>query len=729
MGSRYSHSDHLYGDFDAFRQTRVGANFQDRLLQPSVLVSLAALLVTSIIWLRTPAQGSPLGALVTFIPYRLLYSVENWLHPPIAPRPMLLGHARTRAAKKELLVKILGMDAHGGGIMGSVSQASQRGLSSMSGAMLSLKGVSDAPPGLGNLDNSCYQNSILQGLASLRPLPPYLSEQLRGINLEERKNDATVNLRTLIEDLNSVSNNGRTIWTPPALKNMSTWQQQDAQEYFSKLLDEVDKEVAKLSKAKNSLPFFGRLDNVKDTPYSDDSGYSSSVSSPTASTSSKAPRNPLEGLVAQRVACVQCGHSDGLSMIPFNCLTLSLGVNAAEHDLYELLDAYANIESIEGVQCGKCTLLKVQRLLKIVIDRARAANASDDKIAEPLSRLAAVEEAFENDDYEDQTITEKCKVTPTHKVNSTKTKQTVVARAPQSLVVHMNRSVFDESTGYMWKNSAAVRFPKTLDLGPWCLGSAGTYTRVADDAARGGVPVVKPAHPDREEWLLSPRASMIAGDRGQSKVSGPLYELSAVITHYGRHENGHYVCYRKFPRSSPPVSTEEQCDAEERPESATNGTEDVELQAMAEGQSSASSDAPSNDEDTEMEWWRLSDETVHRVDEATVLAQGGVFMLFYDCEDPNSVLASEVDAAPTAAGSQVSAAPSTVGELSTCNSSATSESSDEPVTPTEPMFNRDIPVSLAGLEQASPASGYADVKGNIESESDGNVPTGRLDIM
>jgi hypothetical protein len=43
-------------------------------------------------------------------------------------------------------------------------------------------------------------------------------------------------------------------------------------------------------------------------------------------------------------------------------------------------------------------------------------------------------------------------------------------------------------------------------------------------------------------------------------------------------------------------------------------------------------------EDADSQWWRLSDETVTKVGEHDVLSQGGVFMLFYDCVDPNSVL-------------------------------------------------------------------------------------------
>jgi ubiquitin carboxyl-terminal hydrolase 1 len=58
-----------------------------------------------------------------------------------------------------------------------------------------------------------------------------------------------------------------------------------------------------------------------------------------------------------------------------------------------------------------------------------------------------------------------------------------------------------------------------------------------------------------------------------------------VVTHYGRHENGHYICYKKHPGF----------------------------------------------ESQKEQWWRLSDDDVTKVTEEAVLSQGGAFMLFYDC--------------------------------------------------------------------------------------------------
>ncbi|KAL8371819.1 hypothetical protein RB595_001560 [Gaeumannomyces hyphopodioides] len=701
----------------------------DRLHEPSVLVPLLVLVATVLFsWGPNPHHILPglvqcvWDAVVALVPARLLFAVDGWLNPPLFPRDPKKAPApmqsATYAAKSEALRRILGLDA-AGGIMASVSQAGRRPGASFGFA----KSDCVRPAGLGNLSNSCYQNSILQGLASLKPLPGYLRAPA---TVAEAKGDAGsgINAKTagalleLILDLNAPGNNGSTLWTPAVLKNMSTWQQQDAQEYFSKLLDEVDSEVAKAARLlRGSSPGLG--DALEDylaaispstsptattsspatttttttttitttaatsppsddgfgtslgSQHSDDSGYQSlpalrkpgsDASGPWADRGPAAAlRNPLEGLTAQRVACVACGWSEGLSMIPFNCITLSLGMDRREHDLYERLDAYTRVERIPGVECGRCTLIEARRLMDMKIKLKGVDNAPPADV----ERAAAIEQALEEDDFEEETISRRCQIGK--KIGSTKTKQAVIARGPQSLVIHMNRSVFNENTGQMFKNLASVRFPMLLDLGPWCLGSAGKPPTGATSPSEKEEedlekieklsPPIDDEHDEEEEeeeerWLLDPTTSMVAGPN-KSKITGPIYELRAVVTHQGRHENGHYICYRKHPRSgNPPSDGSDEKKGVAPPNLAPDDHVHSGDKAAASTEQDASAQRVSQDSSSDHEaeedadWWRLSDQNVTKVSEDVVLSQGGVFMLFYDCVDPVPVLTSEADESP-----------------------------------------------------------------------------------
>lgn len=620
-----------HSDFDAFYDDQVAAhqrflspqNPWDRITQPSVLISCLIVVITlsyNLYASTTTLQESIrlLGTslwdgLVFVVPERLLDAIDTPdTSTTITSLPMLRAERSRHNVKSDKMRRVLGLD-RSGGVMSSVLQVRSRALS-LTGSVLGLKGEPFCPPGLGNMDNSCYQNSILQGLSSLKPLPEYLSAYLETSN-DSGDQDVAQTLRTLIADLNDGTNYGRTLWTPGVLKSMSTWTQQDAQEYYSKILDDIDKSVAKAVKSAQpqhpGLAVKMDKDDTTASEHSDDSGYQSMINY----SENNLPHNPLEGMLAQRVACVQCGHSDGLSMIPFTCLTLSLGLNKNQHDLYERLDAYSKVEAIENVECTKCTLVRTQQQLSAMSKKMQENGSPNEKVLEHLNqRLEAVELALEEDDFDDKTLTEKCKISAQNKVSSTKTKQIVISRPPKSLAIHMQRSVFDPSTFNMMKNSAPVDFPMTLDLAPWCLGSTGSNP--LDEKSRL-----------EEEWVTDPRKSMVAGDQGSSKLAGPIYELRAVVTHYGRHENGHYICYRKYPRRSPP----------------TKVAEDDVPNNKAGAQSETSTDEKERDE-PEMDWWRLSDHNVSQVSEDVVLSLSpGVFMLFYDCVDPSMVMNDEDD--------------------------------------------------------------------------------------
>lgn len=582
----------------------------DRVSLTALVTAVVVIITLAFNLARNPALARRVQSLadllwdcaVALTPVFLIHTVDKLMNPPMFPGLPPAAPPSTHAEKSERMAALLGANK-AAGVIRSLSSGFPRPSfpsGTLRSGLLSFGASKDQPAGLGNLDNSCYQNSILQGLASLDHLPPYLDNSLRG---RSEGLETARTLQELISNLKDAENNGRTLWTPGVLKNMCSFTQQDAQEYYSKILDEIDKEISKAGVA-SPTSSTESVDSVNDDTslHSDDSGYSSSTSI-ASKISAKPPRNPLEGLLAQRVACTQCGFSEGLSLIPFNCLTINLGMNRPGHDLYERLDSYTALEAIDGVECPRCTLLKLQRLLGTLAQRFRQSESAAEHLERVESRLEAVETALEEETFDDETMKGKCKVTPENRANVLKTKQAVVARPPKSLAVHVNRSVFDERTGMLFKNPAAVQFPTTLDLGPWCLGSRGAPGKESVDSGF-----------EEEMWDLGPRASMVAGENRQSLVSGPIYELRAVVTHYGHHNNGHYICYRKHAASGPPPTLDEPKE-EEGPEGEMEGAEDEEGAT----------------------WWRLSDESVRKVPEEVVMAQGGVFMLFYDCVDPKLV--------------------------------------------------------------------------------------------
>ena len=429
------------------------------------------------------------------------------------------------------------------------------------------------PAGLGNWDNSCYQNSVIQGLASLHSFGPFIKGTLD--TGEEARLPTHVALKDILDRLNATDSGPQTLWTPSALKSMNSWQQQDAQEYFSKVMDEVDRE---------SLRSYGKH---KVRP-----GFEAALDPAPHSNLGPCPfRNPFEGLLAQRVGCKQCGYTEGLSLLPFNCLTVNIGPQY-EYDVRDLLEEHTGLEDIEGVECVKCTLLRVQTQLealaaKSTISEPSAGSDQPSKLQAAVgSRLETIRKVFADDSFSEPGLLKRCNVPAKSQVMSVKSKQVIIARPPKSLVIHINRSIFDDF-GTQRKNTAAVRFPRRLDLSRWCLGSK-----------------LSPAGVENlETWPAKSTESMLPACRAEYQELNKLYELRCVVTHYGRHENGHYVAYGK------------------RRINLTDSSPDATKESSAGER-----------------WYCFNDEVVTEVSEEDVLDRGGVFMLFYEALPPQQSL-------------------------------------------------------------------------------------------
>lgn len=341
------------------------------------------------------------------------------------------------------------------------------------------------PAGLGNWDNSCYQNSVLQGFASLPTFLRYIEESehlCQKYDVSASTHQAFV---AFLEQLSGSSCRTSVMWTPRVLKSMDSWQQQDAQEYFSRILEAVEKEAgqyAGILKRSNMaglecLSMFDKRD-----PLSPPEENSMDPATPQVDGTDNANppdfpkyelRSPVEGMTAQCLLCRTCGFTEGLSLTQFNCLTLNLGLQGA-CDVETLLEEYTAPEEIEGVECDNCT--RLERGVPDPTDDGRNPAAQSETPAREKQKP----------------------------VLRTKAKQITIARLPRNLVLHLNRSIFDEY-GNQQKNTAPVNVSMRLDfLSRWCA------------------PL----------------------DDSHLSIEG-AYELKCMVTHYGSHHDGHYVAWGK----------------------------------------------------------------------------------------------------------------------------------------------------------------------------------------
>ena len=176
-------------------------------------------------------------------------------------------------------------------------------------------------------------------------------------------------LRLFLSQLSDTSRAQTTVWTPTVLKSMDSWQQQDAQEYFTRIMDMIDKEAVKCSIAMKRrlttgleslvqnrsaeeesiglLRRFSLEDDALDEQSSEDYDLQRRSSSKERKINSAVkrgllasqPKNPMDGQQAQALECRTCGFSEGGTATPFSCVTLNLGLRGQSY-LENLLDEF-----------------------------------------------------------------------------------------------------------------------------------------------------------------------------------------------------------------------------------------------------------------------------------------------------------------------------------------------------------------------------------------------------
>lgn len=401
--------------------------------------------------------------------------------------------------------------------------------------------------GLFNEGNTCFINSVLQALASCDPLRDYLNQFKDEMNFSGGLNHTI----TYLNQIHTRRHGYSTLKLMRQVGSSDRWNrfnQEDAQEFFQMLLNTLENDYKALEKeglekkeelSNNSAtnlstkPIYAvgekatQIDGTEQSQsqgkdaVDDDVSDGESQAEPNAASSNGEVEEkksndlklitPFDGCFAMRVGCMRCNDMEGIRTGVLSSVDLSLGETNGSVTLDELLQNYCAMETIDGVECYRCSLLEWRKMLC-----TKKESADNDVIAKLFTDRIAEVDAVLSQKVIDEKKYKQLKVDG-YRVQSDKTKQIMFSKPlPKVLMIHINRSFYDLRSGIARKNFAPVTFPIDLDLSPF----------VADPKDESNFDAKYPMH---------------------GLTNDPqMYRLTAAVIHYGSANYGHYVTFRKY---------------------------------------------------------------------------------------------------------------------------------------------------------------------------------------
>lgn len=181
------------------------------------------------------------------------------------------------------------------------------------------------------------------------------------------------------------------------------------------------------------------------------------------------------------------------------------------------LQEYVALEYLSDAACRKCALIEAASELASQLDglKEHTRNAKDlderrqviTKVVELERRRRVLEDRLNTgqiEEEDDQLRT----------VSRLSSKQAMIAKPPKTLCLHLSRSTYHPS-GAVLKNTCHVSFPEELNLAPYC--TDGTIN-------------------------MQPHLPMSSGALDTSQTR---YRLMSVIVHFGSHDFGHFIAYKR----------------------------------------------------------------------------------------------------------------------------------------------------------------------------------------